>query len=389
MLILDKPYVSKFLLETIKRNKFPVLENDYSIIYKDEIGPNLLTDEAFISKFKESKNPRLYSTSENSIGWVSQHLGGSDLPEKINLFKNKTKFRELTAPMYPDFYFKEVQVIGFDNISFEELPTPFIIKPATGFFSMGVYKVNNQKEWEEAKKNILVEITKIENLYPREVLDTNTFIIEECIEGEEFAFDAYFDELGNPVLLNTFKHYFASLNDVSDRIYYTSKAIIEQNIEVFTHFLSEIGELAGVKNFPVHVEVRINGEGQPVPIEINPLRFGGWCTTADLTFHAFGFNPYEYFFTSQKPDWNSILTQTNDHLFSVIVLDNSTGTEGNKIKSFDYERLASGFSKVLDLRQVDYRAYPVFGFLFAETNADSFSELESISASNLTGYIHI
>ncbi len=388
MLILDKPYVSSFLLETIRKNKFPILENDYSRIYKDEIGPNLLTDQAFISKFNESKNSRLYSTSENSIGWVSQNLGGSDLPEKINLFKNKTRFRELTASMYPDFYFKEVRISDFDDISFEELPTPFIIKPATGFFSMGVYKVNHQKEWEEAKKNILVEITKIENLYPREVLDTNTFIIEECIEGEEFAFDAYFDECGHPVLLNTFKHYFASLNDVSDRIYYTSKAIIEENLEVFTHFLSGIGELAGVKNFPVHVEVRLNGEGQPVPIEINPLRFGGWCTTADLTYHAFGFNPYEYFFKSQKPDWNSILTQTNDHLFSVIVLDNSTGTEGNKIKSFDYERLASGFSRVLDLRKVDYRAYPVFGFLFAETHADSFAELESISASNLKAYIN-
>ena len=73
------------------------------------------------------------------------------------------------------------------------------------------------------KKEYLSWNKKIENLYPTKVLDTNTFIIEECIEGDEFAFDAYYDEFGNPVLLNTFKHYFASRNDVSDRVYYTSK----------------------------------------------------------------------------------------------------------------------------------------------------------------------
>lgn len=125
--------------------------------------------------------------------------------------------------MYPNFYFKEIQIANIDNISFDELPLPFIIKPSTGFFSMGVYKVNNKVEWEQTKKNILVEIKKIENLYPTKVLDTNPFIIGECIEGDEFAFDAYYDEFGNPVLLNTFKHYFASQNDVSDRVYYTSK----------------------------------------------------------------------------------------------------------------------------------------------------------------------
>ncbi len=388
MLIIDKPYISNFLIETIKKNKFSVLENDYSKIYKNEIGPYLLTKEDFISKFQESKNPKLYTNSENSIGWISNNLEYSDLPKKINLFKNKTRFRDLTALMYPDFYFKEIQIADIDNINFDELPLPFIIKPSTGFFSMGVYKVNNKVEWEQTKKNILVEIKKTENLYPTEVLDTNTFIIEECIEGEEFAFDAYYDEFGNPVLLNIFKHYFASSNDVSDRVYYTSKGIIEKNYLVFTDFLTKIGELTKVKNFPVHVEVRLNQEGQPIPIEINPLRFGGWCTTADLTFHAFGFNPYEYFLKSQKPDWKSIIAQTNDSLYSIIVLDNSTGKDTKTIKSFNYDLLSSSFSKILELRKVNYKEYPVFGFLFAETNSDSFSELERISASNLKEYIN-
>ena len=388
MFIIDKPYISNFLIETIKKNKFPVLENEFSTIYKKEIGSYLLKKEEFISKFQESKNPKLYTTSENSIGWISNNLECSDLPEKINLFKNKTKFRSLTASMYPDFYFKEIKIANIDHVDFNELPLPFIIKPSTGFFSMGVYKVNNKVEWEQTKKNILVEINKIGTLYPTEVLDTNNFIIEEYIEGDEYVFDAYYDELGKPVLLNTFKHYFASSNDVSDRVYYASKEIIEANYLIFTDFLIKIGELAKVKNFPVHVEVRMNEEGQPIPIEINPLRFGGWCTTADLTFYAFGFNPYEYFLTSQKPDWKTRLAQTNDSLYSIIVLDNLTGKDAKTIKSFDYDRLSVEFDNILEIRKINYLDYPVFGFLFAETKSDSFSELEKISASNLKEYIN-
>lgn len=388
MLIIDKPYISNFLIETIKKNKFPVLENEFSKIYKKEIGSFLLKDEKFISKYAASKNPKLYTTSENSIGWISKNLECSNLSEKINLFKNKTKFRELTALMYPDLYFKEIKITNIDRIIFDELPLPFIIKPSTGFFSMAVYKVNNENEWEETKKNILVEIKEVETLYPREVLDTNNFIIEEYIEGDEYAFDAYYDEHGQPVLLNAFKHYFASSNDVSDRVYYTSKEIIEKNYQIFTDFLIKIGELANIKNFPVHVEVRINQKGQPIPIEINPLRFGGWCTTADMTFHAFGFNPYEYFLKSQKPNWESIIAQTNDSLYPIIVLDNSTGQDSKTIKSFDYVRLSLEFDHILEIRKVNYNDYPVFGFLFAETKGNSFSELEKISASTLKEFIN-
>lgn len=388
MLIIDRPYVSNFLLEAIKKNNLPILENDFSKKYKNVIAPYLLPEKKFISRYQESENAKLYTNSENSIGWISNNLVRSALPEKINLFKNKTKFRELTALMYPDLYFKEIQISFIDTISFDELPLPFIIKPRTGFFSMGVYKVNNRVEWEQIKKKILIDIKKTKNLYPKEVLDTNTFIIEEYIEGDEFAFDAYYDEFGAPVLLNTFKHYFASQDDVSDRVYYTSKGIVDDNHMVFTNFLTRIGQLAKLKNFPVHVEVRLNNEGQLIPIEINPLRFGGWCTTADMTYNAFGFNPYEYFFTSQKPDWESIMVQANDSLFSVIVLDNTTGMDIKTIKTFDYELLSKSFSTILELRKVDFKEYPVFGFVFVETSRNSFSELEKISASNLKEFIH-
>lgn len=60
-----------------------------------------------------------------------------------------------------------------------------------------------------------------------QVLDTGKFIIEENIEGEEFAVDAYFNSKEKPVILNILKHIFSSENDVSDRVYFTSKSVME------------------------------------------------------------------------------------------------------------------------------------------------------------------
>jgi hypothetical protein len=254
---------------------------------------------------------------------------------------------------------------------------------------MGVYKVENDREWTAAIDAINSEIEQVRNLYPASVLNINSFIIEQCIDGEEFAVDVYYDSSGEAVVLGILKHVFASAADVSDRVYISSKEIIEQNLAEFTAFAGEIGRLAGVKNFPVHIELRRDDRGVLLPIEVNPLRFGGWCTTADLFALAYGFNPYLYYFQQKKPDWTQLLAGTEGRLFSIIVLDNSTGFEIDHIVSFDYEKLLKRFTKPLELRKIDFRQYPVFGFLFAETAEDNFVELENILSSDLREFIAV
>ena len=71
----------------------------------------------------------------------------------------------------------------------------------------------------------------------------------------------------------------------------------------------------------------------------------------------------------------------------MIVLDNSTGVDGDDIISFDYEKLSSTFKNVLELRVIDYKQYPVFGFLFVETREDSFQELSQVLHSDLSEFI--
>lgn len=387
MFFVDKPYVSEFFKKTVSENDIPVVGTEIAGTLALHGGTRIATEADVIEVVRETDNPALYTVSENSIAWISENLSFSDLPAKIDLFKDKLKFRELIKPMYPDFYFREVLTEEIREIRIDEIPLPFIIKPAVGFFSMGVYRVSSYGEWPAIVDAIFTELDAVSGMYPEKVLGTGSFIIEECIDGEEFAIDAYYDADGKAVVLGVFKHTFSSDADVSDRVYISSKDIIQNNLEEFTRFLDRTGRLAGVKNFPVHVELRRGIDGVLSPIEFNPMRFGGWCTTADLSFLTYGFNPYLYFYSQSKPDWSEILTGKEGSLFSVIVLDNSTGIDGIKIASFDYNKLLSGFRKPLELRKTDHKKYPLFGFLFAETREDDFVELQRILESDLREFI--
>ncbi|MCD6378950.1 ATP-grasp domain-containing protein [bacterium] len=387
MFFVDEPYVSEFFKRTIRDNNIPVVGTDMARKLGLYNGTNVISEDRAVETVRDLGNSPIYTTSENSIGWIAKHLAFSSFPAKIELFKDKLKFRELTKSIFPNFYFKEVRAEDLKKIRFNDLPLPFVIKPTVGFFSMGVYKVSSYEEWLNAIDLITAEIDQIKDLYPEEVLDASSFIIEQCIKGAEFAFDAYYDSTGAPVILGIFEHVFSSDTDVSDRVYITSKEIIESNIKEFTDFAGEIGDLAGAKNFPLHIELRRDNDGTLLPIEVNPMRFGAWCTTADMSFMAYGFNPYLYYFKQKKPDWPEVLKGKEGKLFSLIVLDNSTGIEEDKITSFDYKKLLSKFEKPMELRKIDYKKYPVFGFLFTETREDNFVELKNILDSDLSEFI--
>jgi len=387
MIFVDKPFVSDFFKKTIADNEYPVVLTDMAKALGFGDSRNGIDEASAVKEILGSNNLRLYSTSENAIGWIADHLSATRLPGDIELFKDKARFRSLIKPLFPDFYFQEVSMEALENLSAEDLPMPFIIKPTTGFFSMGVYKVSALEEWRQVKRALRAEIRSVAALYPKEVLDTTMVIIEQCIEGEEFAVDAYYDADGNPVIVGIYQHIFSSAEDVSDRVYMTSKDIVEANLDPFAKFLKDIGNLAKVKNFPVHVEIRRDHSGSIVPIEINPMRFGGWCSTADMTYLAYGFNPYACYLSQKKPNWKEALENQNGKLYSIVVLDNSTGLDAQDIDAFDYERLLSRFEHPLELRKIDYKEYPVFGFLFAETSQANIGELERILRSDLKEFI--
>lgn len=387
LFFVDKPYVSDFFKKTVRDHDIPVVDTAISRELNLYPGTKLISEAEAVNTVQGPEDQLIYTTSENALGWIIKNLEFSDLVEKIELFKNKVAFRELTKPLVPDFFFQEVCFEDLIDLPHPARDLPLVIKPATGFMSEGVYKVKNAGEWDQTKQRILSAGEKSKGFYPSEVVDSSALIIEECIQGEEFAVDAYFNSKGEAVILNILKHSFSSLDDVGDRVYSSSKKIIEDNLQEFTDFSNRIGKLAGVKYFPAHIELRRNPDGTLIPIEINPVRFGGWCTTADLTFHAYGFNPYLSYYSQLEPDWAEILKDKAEKLYSIIILDNSTGIDPEKILKFDYEKLLKDFENPLELRKFDYNEYPIFGFLFTETSTEKEGELDRILVSDLKEYI--
>ena len=385
MILIDNPYISDFLIKTIKENNFEIIatKEAKSLINDDSL--NWISENDAKNKLLIRPNPLVYTNSENSLTWIFNNLKETNLPEQIGLFKDKLKFRELTKGMFPDFLFRKIKIEDIKIVDIDELKLPFVIKPSLGFFSIGVHIIRNKSDWYAAQKELNYD--NLKSIYPKEVMDASTFIIEEYIEGEEFAIDAYFNNDGEVVILNILHHIFSSSTDVSDRVYSTSKTIISKYKKSVEEFLKTIGKKADLKNFPLHVEVRINEKGVIKPIEINPQRFGGWCTTGDLAWYAFKFNSYQYFIQNKKPNWDEIFKTMKDKIYSIILLNNNSGFIPSEISHFDFDMLKQDLENIVVIRKLDFNKYNAFGILFTETSKGNDRELKEILNSDLTKYI--
>ena len=389
MILIDKPYVSDFLIRTIKQNNFQIISTPIAReMIKDE-SLNWISEKEARNILDNNPETRVYTNSENSISWIERNFNSSELPDQIHIFKNKIKFRELIKDLHPDYFFLGVKYNELRDVNIEEIKFPFIIKPAVGFFSLAVHKVDSNNQWNEVLNNIESEIKQLKGIYPKEVVDITDFIFEEYIEGDEYAIDCYFDEKGEPVILNILHHIFSSENDVSDRVYSTSKEIMEKYFDEIQDFLVTIGNKTNLRNFPAHVEVRIDSNNKIVPIEVNPLRYGGLCTTGDISSYAYEINSYKYFLENKRPSWDKIFSTRENCKYSIIVLNNNSGFDENEIDYFDYDLLLEDFEKPMSLRKVDFKKYLVFGFLFIETTVGKEDELDMILTSDLRKYIRL
>jgi len=404
LIILEEPYVSRLLKDTIIEMKLSVLKNKTSERLGFDKYIRLLRDEEFIELLIREETCKIYSNSEISLAWIGDNLGFTDISEKIGLFKDKLRFRKLIENIYPDFFYKGVEFGRLEELDIECIRKPFIIKPAVGFFSAGVYKVSTCEEWEKVLKALKQEMEAIKGLFPVQVFSSGKFVIEDYIEGPELAVDAYYNSKGKPVVLNILEHLFPSEDDVEDKVYVTSKKIIKNYLEATLELLSKINEAAklrdsglqesGLRNFPLHIELRVDKQKKLIPVEVNPVRFAGWCT-ADIAYHAYGINVHRYFLEGLEPDWSEVLKnrdetqkeEKDDRTYCLLIAKKPGDIETKDIEAFDYEGFVSRFEKPLELRKLDYRQYPVFAFLFTETKNSNWEEIDRYLRADLKEHI--
>src|SRR5450756_403430 len=176
--ILEEPYVSDLLATTVAELGLPVL--DTPMAKRRLFGPPavpLSADDVFAAAASRP-GARLYSNSENAIGWIAEHLAHSDLPRMIGLFKDKVAFRELVADLYPDYRYFGLPLSGLRTFDPSSLRAPFIVKPAVGFFSMGVHVVESAEAWPAVVVEIEREVQAFDSIYPDHVLGLDRFVVE-------------------------------------------------------------------------------------------------------------------------------------------------------------------------------------------------------------------
>lgn len=369
MIIIEKPYASEFLIDTIVQNDWGVLDNTAVEEADIEEGAfDLISSDIAKNYYLTQEYPLIYSNSENAITWVLKNLPDSNLSNYIKLFKDKIAFREMLQEMFPDFYFKAVEFDELKKMTPDGIRFPVVVKPSVGFLSFGVHTIKVSKEWKDVISQLEKEMRMAAMMYPNHVVNSTKFLIEEMIEGEEYAVDAYFDRDGEPVILNIFQHPFLNSKDVSDRIYLMSVGIMTKYMAKFGLLLREIGQLKNIKNFPVHIELRVTKDGKIIPIEVNPMRFAGWCTT-DVAKYAWGINVYEYFYDQKKPNWNEILANATRDVFYFSMAEVPANFDRKKYKGFEYERFLSNYSNVLEVRRINPLDNPLFAIIFGSTTS--------------------
>ena len=382
MIILEKPYVSAPLVAYLEEKQIPVLHNDMAELLKQQGHQlNLLEDQQFVEKYQQTQ--KLYAVSENALVWLYAQLPDSELVKKVKILKDKAAFRRICQKIYPDFYYKEVELKALRSLDPDTLPLPLVLKPSVGFLSVGVYIVRSKEEWKTALDDIDKNFAKQCAVFPDTVVKSEMFVLEQFIEGEEYAVDAYYDADGQPNIINIFHHIFKDETDVSDRLYCMSKQIFETNYPAFNQFCIDLNGVLQLTNFPMHVEFRVDKRtGRAIPIEVNPLRFAGMCLN-DLTRHTCGLLPVQAFFEGTRPDYATMWNGIEEDVFSFVVLDKPFETT----RSIDFEAIKKHFHGVLETRDIKNPAMSIWGFLFTKTTPEHKDELKEILFSDLQEFM--
>jgi hypothetical protein len=366
------------MVETLVKNGIPVLKNEMS--EQRVANGKLLSDSEFSDEYK--KTGKLYTVSENALGWIYDHIKDKRFLDGISTVKDKSTFRKICRDIYPDFFFKEVNINEMAQLDTDSIVFPCVIKPSVGFLSKGVFVVHNPDEYRKAVESLQQDFAKAGADFPEFVVGKSRFLIEEYIRGEEYAVDAYYDEDENPVILNIFHHKFMDESDTSDRLYMTSKGLFDQYEGPFTHFLTNLNNTLHLRNFPMHIEFRYDGK-KAVPIEINPLRFTGFCLN-ELQVFISGQHPMLSFLKGRSVSKEEMWKGKENYTYAFTVLDLPSGCED---MIFDDAKFSADFPGVIDVRRVPDKSSGVAATVFLRTETSSVQSFDRIMSLDMREYM--
>lgn len=307
-------------------------------------------------------------TSEYSLSPVMDRLDPAR-KKAVETLKDKARFREILKGIYPEYGFSTVKLAEIRNIRGSRKS---VIKPVRGIFGTAVRVVDESTNFDKLSQELGDEIRKNAKVYPGSVLSAGDFIIEDFIEGEEYAVDMFYDSNGEPKIVNIMHHPMPANNAYIHMMYNSSKAAFDEVYEKALLFFVHLNRILQVKNFPMHSELKIHN-GEIIPVEINSMRFGG-MGLCNLIYFSHGINPFLCYLENREPDWSKLWNGKEDAVFSFFIAYNGKNTDTRNYRPRP-DKLKACFTKVLHEHLFDHRKQLAFGIYFLEEKEENIREL--------------
>ncbi len=299
---------------------------------------------------------------EANLDEVYKHHQDKKWVNKIKMMKDKYEFRQVLKLIFPDFYFEKLVSNDIPKLKIPE-NKKVVIKPVRGFMATGVNFADKSTDLEALRNKLEAEISERAKYFTNSVVSSEEVIIEEFIEGDEYASDCYITRNGEIVILNITAHPTHEKFHYLNALYHTNYKMFSQLYDKVRHILSKFHSIVDISNIPIHAEFKLQDE-QLIPIEFNPVRFGG-TGYADLTYYFFDVNPFKSFFEEKILSPIQLWEGKHDKYFGRVLAYNGKSVDLNSYQP-DYDKIKSEFSKVLKLQKLDYQNYLTFAVLYVE-----------------------
>ena len=362
MLDRQKVYLITSNAESGTLESLPVTEHLEIISNEDLVQTNL----------RFTKDSKVCIASEVSIETIVSRMDDRSRKQTIESLKDKYIFRKTIASIYPEYQYQFVKASKIENLSITQKS---VIKPVKGVFATAVRTIDRDTDFKNLATELKAELSKNEGIFSDGVLSKEDFLVEEYIEGEEYAVDMFYDADGNPCILNICHHPIPENKAYLHILYYFSKEVFDRIYTKAKYFFVQLNQILNVTNITMHCEFKLDGD-KLMPIEINTLRYGG-MGFGNMVFHALEINPYTYFLNNIEPDWQRIWEDRREDIFCFFIAYNGANINLNEYQP-NRERLKQQFTEILLERSFDYQTQLTFGIYCLKETKENLANLLKI-----------
>jgi ATP-grasp domain len=329
-------------------------------------------DDLVKTDLRFGKDDKVCIASEVSMETIVSRMDDLSRKNTIESLKDKYIFRKTIASIYPEYQYQFVKANQINTLT---ITHKSVIKPVKGVFGTAVRTIDRDTDLTNLAKELTVELSKNEGIFSDGVLSKEDFLVEEYIEGEEYAVDMFYDADGNPCIINICHHPIPENKAYLHILYYFSKEVFDLIYTKAKHFFTQLNQILNVTNITMHCEFKLDGD-RLMPIEINTLRYGG-MGFGNMVFHALGINPYTYFLNNIEPDWQTIWKDRGEDIFCFFIAYNGANINLNEYRP-NRERLEQQFTDILLERSFDYQTQLTFGIYCLKETKENLANLLKI-----------